>query len=140
MLGPMRLFDSLTRRMQEVQPLDGRTVRMYTCGPTVYRYAHVGNMRTFMLGDLVRRGLRLEGREVLWVMNITDVGHMTDEVTDTGQDRMELAEADEGLSAWDIARKYTDAFLEDADALNIERADIYPKATDHIPEMIELTQ
>jgi cysteinyl-tRNA synthetase len=73
-------------------------------------------------------------------MNITDVGHMTDEVTDSGRDRMELAEADEGLSAWDIAKKYTDAFLEDADALNIERADEYPRATDHIPEMIELTR
>ena len=135
----MRLFDSLTRRVQEVQPLDGRTVRMYTCGPTVYRYAHVGNMRTFMLGDLVRRGLRLEGREVLWVMNITDVGHMTDEVTDTGQDRMDLAVEDEGMSPADIAEKYTQAFLEDADSVGIERADHYPRATDHIPEMIELT-
>jgi cysteinyl-tRNA synthetase len=136
----MRLYNSLTRQVEEVKPADGRTVKMYTCGPTVYRYAHVGNFRTFMLGDLIRRVLRFEGQDVLWVMNITDVGHMTDEVTDTGRDRMELAEADEGLSAWDIAEKYTDAFLEDADALNIERADAYPKATDHIPEMIELTE
>jgi cysteinyl-tRNA synthetase len=138
-LHQMRLYNSLTRQVEEVKPADGRTVKMYTCGPTVYRYAHVGNFRTFMLGDLIRRVLRLEGQKVLWVMNITDVGHMTDEVTDTGRDRMELAEADEGLSAWEIAEKYTRAFLEDADALNIQRADVYPKATDHVPEMIELT-
>jgi cysteinyl-tRNA synthetase len=140
MLVPMRLYDSLTRRIQEVDPADDRTVRMYSCGPTVYRYAHLGNMRSFLLGDLVRRGLRLEGRDVLWVMNITDVGHMTDDVTDTGRDKMDLAVEDEGLSPTDIAEKYTQAFLEDADAVGIERADHYPKATDHIPEMIELTK
>jgi cysteinyl-tRNA synthetase len=140
MLVPMRLYDSLTRRIQDVEPADGGTVRMYSCGPTVYRYAHLGNMRSFLLGDIVRRGLRLEGRDVLWVMNITDVGHMTDDVTDTGRDKMDLAVEDEGLSPTDIAEKYTRAFLEDADAVGIERADHYPKATDHIPEMIELTE
>src|SRR6266536_2063073 len=97
---------------------------LYSCGPTIYHYIHIGNMRSFMLGDLIRRALRLEGRDVLWVMNITDVGHMTDEVTDTGRDKMELAEADEGLTAPEIARKYTEAFLADADLLNIERADV----------------
>jgi cysteinyl-tRNA synthetase len=136
----MRLYDSLTRDIHEVVPADGHTVRMYSCGPTVYRYAHVGNMRTFMLGDLIRRILRLENRPVQWVMNITDVGHMTDDATDTGRDRMDLAMEDEGLSPEDIADKYTRAFLEDADAVGIERADAYPKATDHIPEMIELTR
>jgi cysteinyl-tRNA synthetase len=136
----MRLYDSLTRQIREVVPADGRTVKMYSCGPTVYRYAHVGNMRTFMLGDLIRRALRLEGREVSWVMNITDVGHMTDDATDTGRDRMDLAVEDEGLGPLEIARKYTDAFLEDADAVGIERADEYPRATDHIPEMIQLTK
>jgi cysteinyl-tRNA synthetase len=136
----MRLYDSLTREIREVAPADPDTVRMYSCGPTVYRYAHVGNMRTFMLGDLIRRVLRLEGRKVLWVMNITDVGHMTDDATDTGRDRMDLAMEDEGLDPQAIAEKYTKAFLEDADAVGIERADEYPKATDHIPEMIELTK
>jgi cysteinyl-tRNA synthetase len=140
MLVPMRLYDSLTRQIQEVDPDDGRTVRMYSCGPTVYRYAHLGNMRSFMVGDLVRRGLRLEGHDVLWVMNITDVGHMTDDVTDTGRDKMDLAVEDEGLSPADIAEKYTKAFLEDSDAVGIERADHYPRATDHIPEMIDLTK
>jgi cysteinyl-tRNA synthetase len=136
----MRLYNSLSREVEEVKPADGRTVKMYSCGPTVYRYIHIGNMRSFMLGDLIRRGLRLEGQDVLWIMNITDVGHMTDEVTDTGRDKMELAEADEGLSAREIADKYTQAFLEDADLVGIERADVYPRATDHIPEMIAIIQ
>ena len=134
----MRLYDSLTRHVQEVKPADGQTVKMYSCGPTVYRYIHIGNMRSFMLGDLIRRGLRFEGQDTKWVMNITDVGHMTDDITDTGRDKMELAEADEGLSAREIAEKYTQAFLEDSDLVGIERADVYPRATDHIPEMIEI--
>jgi cysteinyl-tRNA synthetase len=136
----MRLFNSLTRKVEEVRPVDGQTVKMYSCGPTVYRYIHIGNMRSFMLGDLIRRTLRFEGFPVRWIMNITDVGHMTDDVADTGQDKMELAEADEGLSAPEIAEKYTRAFLEDADLVGIQRADAYPRATDHIPEMIALIE
>jgi cysteinyl-tRNA synthetase len=137
----MRLYNSLTRQVEEVDPAnpDG-VIRIYSCGPTVYRYAHIGNFRTFMLGDLIRRVLRLEGVRTTWVMNITDVGHMTDEVSDSGRDRMDLAMEDEGLNPQEIAEKYTLAFLEDADALNIERADAYPKATDHIPEMVDLTE
>lgn len=134
----MRLLDSLTRELVEVVPADGETVKIYSCGPTVYRYIHIGNMRSFMLGDLIRRALRFEGHDVRWIMNITDVGHMTDDVSDTGRDKMELAEADEGLSAAEIADKYTAAFLEDSDLVGIERADLYPRATDHIPEMIAI--
>ena len=136
----MRLFDSLTREVLEVTPVDGATVKIYSCGPTVYRYIHIGNMRSFMLGDLIRRALRLEGLDVRWIMNITDVGHMTDEVSDTGRDKMELAEADEGLSASEIADKYTKAFLEDSDLVGIERADLYPYATEHIGEMIRIIE
>ena len=136
----MRLYNSLSRQVEEVVPVDGRQIRMYSCGPTVYRYIHIGNMRSFMLGDLIRRALRFEGHDVRWIMNITDVGHMTDEVTDTGRDKMELAESDEGLSAAEIAEKYTQAFLEDADLVGIERADLYPRATDHIPEMISMIE
>jgi cysteinyl-tRNA synthetase len=132
----VRIYNTLTREIEEVVPVDGRQVRIYSCGPTVYRYIHIGNMRSFMLGDLIRRALRFEGYDVRWIMNITDVGHMTDEMTDTGRDKMELAESDEGLSAAEIAEKYTDAFLEDADLVGIERADLYPRATEHIPEMI----
>ena len=133
----MRLYNSLTRQVEEITPAKGSTVGMYSCGPTVYRYAHIGNMRSFMLGDLIQRVLRFEGTEVHWVMNITDVGHMTD---DSATDKMELAVADEGLSAMEIAEKYTQAFLEDMDSVGIQRADEFPKATDHIPEMLELTQ
>src|SRR5918999_6569430 len=129
----MRLYDSLTREIREVTPT-ADTVKMSSCGPTVYRYAHVGNMRTFMLGDLIRRVLRFEDQEVRWVMNITDVGHMTDDVSAESRDRMDIAVADEGLSPLEIAEKYTAAFLEDLDALNIDRADSYPKATEHIEE------
>jgi len=136
----VRLYDSLTRELHDVSPVDGETVKIYSCGPTVYRYIHIGNMRSFMLGDLIRRALRFEGLEVRWIMNITDVGHMTDEVSDTGRDKMELAEADEGLSAAEIAQKYTDAFLEDSDLVGIERADLYPRATEHIDEMIKLIE
>ena len=136
----MRLYNSLSRQVEEVKPADGRTVRMYSCGPTVYRYAHLGNFRTFMLGDLIRRALRFEGQDVHWVMNITDVGHMTDDQTDRGRDKMDVAVEDEGLPPLEIAEKYTQAFLQDADALGIERADEYPKATDHIPEMVELIE
>jgi len=136
----VRLFDSLTREVLEVTPVDGATVKIYSCGPTVYRYIHIGNMRSFMLGDLIRRALRLEGLDVRWIMNITDVGHMTDEVSDTGRDKMELAEADEGLSASEIADKYTKAFLEDSDLVGIERADLYPYATEHIGEMIRIIE
>jgi cysteinyl-tRNA synthetase len=134
----VRLFDSLTRELIEVTPADGETVKIYSCGPTVYRYIHIGNMRSFMLGDLIRRALRFEGHRVRWIMNITDVGHMTDDVSDAGRDKMELAESDEGLSAAEIAEKYTAAFLEDSDLVGIERADLYPRATHHIDEMIAI--
>jgi cysteinyl-tRNA synthetase len=136
----MRLYNSLTRQVEEVKAADGKTVKMYSCGPTVYRYIHIGNMRSFMLGDLIRRALRFEDADTRWVMNITDVGHMTDEVTDTGRDKMELAMDDEGLSPQEIAQKYTDAFLQDADLVGIERADLYPRAGDHIPEMIQIIE
>ena len=136
----MRLYNTLSRDVEDVVPVDGQQVRIYSCGPTVYRYIHIGNMRSFMLGDLIRRVLRFEGYDVRWIMNITDVGHMTDEVTDTGRDKMELAESDEGLSAAEIAEKYTRAFLEDADLVGIQRADLYPRATEHIPEMLSIIE
>jgi len=136
---PVRLYNTLTRRVEEVVPVDDRHVRMYTCGPTVYRYAHIGNLRTFLLGDLVRRALELEGHRVTQVMNITDVGHMTDDSSDAGRDRMDIAVADEGLTPGEIAGKYTEAFLEDTAKIGIQPAHVYPKATEHIPEMLELT-
>jgi cysteinyl-tRNA synthetase len=140
LLRTVRLYNTLTRTVEEVVPVDDRHVRMYTCGPTVYRYVHIGNLRSFLLSDLIRRALEFEGYEVTQVINITDVGHMTDDTSDAGRDRMDLAVADEGLSPAAIAQKYTDAFLEDARAIGLKLAHGYPKATDHIEEMLELTQ
>jgi cysteinyl-tRNA synthetase len=136
----VRLYDTLTRTVQEVVPVDDRHVRMYTCGPTVYRYVHIGNLRSFLLSDLIRRALEFEGYTVTQVINITDVGHMTDDTSDAGRDRMDLAVADEGLTPDAIAAKYTAAFLEDAAAIGLRLAHEYPKATDHIEEMLDLTQ
>jgi cysteinyl-tRNA synthetase len=136
----MRLYDSLRRKVRELRPENGDSVEIYSCGPTVYRYAHLGNMRTFMLGDLIRRVVRFEGGKAVQVMNITDVGHMTDDIGQAAVDRMDIAVADEGMAPLEIAEKYTKAFMEDGAALNIDPADVYPKATEHIPEMIELTE
>jgi cysteinyl-tRNA synthetase len=140
MLTRMRLFNTLTRTVEEVRPLDDNVIRMYGCGPTVYRPVHIGNLRTFLLYDQVRRALEFEGYRVIQVVNITDVGHMTDDVGQEARDRMDIAVADEGLSPQEIAQKYTDRFLEDTGKIGVLRAERYPKATDHIPEMIELTE
>ncbi len=136
----MRLYNTLTRQVDEVVPVDDRHVRMYSCGPTVYRFVHLGNLRTFMLGDLIVRGLEFEGYDVTQVMNITDVGHMTDESSAEAVDKMLLAMEDEGLQPLEIAAKYTKAALEDMAALGIRVPTVLPKATEHIPEMIAMTE
>jgi len=102
----MRLYNTLARRVEDVEPIEPGHVRIYTCGPTVYRYAHLGNLRTFLLADLIRRGLELEGLRVTQIMNITDVGHMTDEASPEAVDKMQLAMEDEGLRPLEIAEKY----------------------------------
>jgi cysteinyl-tRNA synthetase len=136
----MRLFNTLTRAVEEVVPLEPGHVKIYACGPTVYRYSHLGNLRTYLLADLIRRGLEFEGLRVTLVQNITDVGHMTDESSPEAVDKMMLAVEDEGLQPLEIAQKYTEAVFEDAAALGMGRPDLTPKATEHIPEMIELTE
>ncbi len=136
----MRLYNTLTRHVDEVEPVEPGHVKMYACGPTVYRYAHLGNLRTFMLADQIRRALEFEGLEVTQIMNITDVGHMTDESSPEAVDKMLLAVEDEGLQPLEIAQKYEEAFHEDAEAVGIRPADRYPKATEHIAEMVELTE
>jgi cysteinyl-tRNA synthetase len=118
----MRLYNTLTRTVEEIRPIQDGLVTMYTCGPTVYRYAHLGNLRTFMLADLIRRGLELEGYRVTQIMNITDVGHMTDESSPEAVDKMLLAMEDEGLTPQEIAEKYTEAVFADAEALGIRPA------------------
>jgi cysteinyl-tRNA synthetase len=137
--GIMRLFNTLSRMVEELRPQESGQIRMYTCGPTVYRPVHIGNLRTFLLSDLVRRALEFEGYEVLQVVNITDVGHMTDEASPDAVDKMQKAVDDEGLSAQEVAEKYTQMFLEDTAKIGIKRAHVYPKATEHIEEMLRLT-
>lgn len=116
-----------------------KTVSLYTCGPTVYNYAHIGNLRTYVFEDMLKRVLAHNGYTVNHVMNITDVGHLTDDA-DSGEDKMEKGAAREGKSAWDIAAAYTAAFKSDLSALNIQEPTTWCKATDHIPEQIALIQ
>jgi cysteinyl-tRNA synthetase len=134
-MQPIRLYNSLTRHVDPLVPLAPARVTIYTCGSTVYRYAHIGNLRTYLFGDLLRRTLLYLGYEVLYVKNITDVGHMRE----TGEDPILLAAEVEGKTPYQIAEFYTQAWLEDEQLLNITPADVMPKATDHIAEMIELT-
>lgn len=114
-------------------------VGMYCCGPTVYNYAHIGNLRTYIFEDILRRTLEFNGYEVKHVMNITDVGHMTTDA-DAGDDKMEVAARRENRSPWEIARFYETAFFQDTERLNILKPHITPRATEHIPEMIALIQ
>jgi cysteinyl-tRNA synthetase len=136
----LRLRNTLTRSTEEVGPLDGERVRIYSCGPTVYRYAHVGNLRTFLLGDLIRRVLLYHGIDVFQVQNITDVGHLRDERFDRGEDRMLVAAGLEHKTPAEIADAYEAAFHADEAALNILPAQVFPRATEHIDEMIELAE
>lgn len=133
----MKLTNSLTHSKENFTPAVGNTVTLYTCGPTVYDFAHIGNLRTFIFYDILRRALESQGYTVNHVMNITDVGHLTDDA-DAGEDKMEKGAAREGKSVWDIAKLYTDAFLADAQALNLLTPTTLPKATDHIQEQINL--
>lgn len=124
-------------------PNDAKKVKMYTCGPTVYSYPTIGNWRTYVLSDLVLRTLMIEGYEVDFVMNLTDVGHLTGDNlgdADTGEDRLEKAAAKEKKTAWDIAKFYGDDFVESFKKLNLTKPMIFSKATEHIKEQIELVE
>jgi cysteinyl-tRNA synthetase len=129
----------MTRQVELFSPIRPGSVSVYTCGPTVYSYAHIGNMRTYIFADTLRRVLEYAGYELTHVMNITDVGHLTDD-GDAGDDKLEVGARREGITAWDIAEKYTKAFFEHAAKLNIQRPHIVCKATDNIPEQIAMVQ
>jgi cysteinyl-tRNA synthetase len=131
----LRLFNSMTRRLEDFVPLDGKTARVYTCGPTVYNYQHIGNMRAYIFADTLGRALRFKGYDLKHVINITDVGHLTSDA-DAGDDKMEKAAAAQGKTAWDIAKFYQADFEDDLARLNINGMQ-HPKATDYVPEMIE---
>ena len=140
-LPQVRLHNSLTRRTEPLATLEPGKVGIYTCGSTVYKYAHIGNLRTYLFGDLLHRTLEYLGYQVRYVKNITDVGHMRDDQLDSlaGPDKVELAAETEGKSPMEIADFYTAAWLEDEALLNILPADVMPRATDHIPEMLSMT-
>jgi cysteinyl-tRNA synthetase len=134
------LYNTFTRKKEELRPLREGTVQIYSCGPTVYRYVHVGNLRTFMLPDLLRRSLEYLGYATEQVMNVTDVGHLTDDTFDRGEDKMLVSARLEKKSPVEIAAYYTDAFMADLRKLNIRSAGTYPHATAYIAQMIELIQ
>ncbi|HEU4673421.1 MAG TPA: cysteine--tRNA ligase [Candidatus Limnocylindrales bacterium] len=136
----LRLRNTLGRVVEPIEPIDGHRVRMYTCGPTVYRYAHVGNLRSYLLADLIRRTLLYHGLDVLHVKNVTDVGHLRDERFDRGEDRMLVAAGLEERTPAEIAAAYEAAFHADEAALNILPAHVFPRATEHVSEMIDLAE
>ncbi|MBQ7525925.1 MAG: cysteine--tRNA ligase [Abditibacteriota bacterium] len=133
------LYNTLTRKKEEFKPLCEGKAGMYTCGPTVYNYAHIGNLRSYIFADILRRTLRYGGYDVKQVMNVTDVGHLTSD-GDGGDDKLDAQAKKSGESIWDIARYYEKIFFEDLDKLNIEQPAIKCRATEHIDDMIALVQ
>jgi len=133
----LNIYNTLVRKKEEFKPIKGKQVGLYTCGPTVYWFSHIGNLRTYIFEDILKRVLEYDGYKVKHVMNITDVGHLTSDA-DSGEDKMEKGAKREGKTAWQIARLYTDAFKKDIKSLNIESPALWAKATDYIKEQIDL--
>lgn len=132
----LKLYNSLTKKIETLTPLQGNEVGFYACGPTVYNFVHIGNLRTILLSDLIRRALEYDAYKVKHVMNITDVGHLTSDA-DTGEDKMEKnAKTEKDVYA--VAATYTQAFLDDTRVLNILAPHVMPKASEHIAEQIDL--
>ena len=133
----MKLYNTLTRKIEDFVPWEDKVVRMYTCGPTVYSYAHIGNLRTYIMEDILEKTLRFLGYDVTRVMNITDVGHLTSDA-DTGDDKMVNSAKKEHKTVLDIAKFYTEAFFQDTEKLNIKKPDIVSPATNNIEEYIKI--
>ncbi|MCE2464106.1 MAG: cysteine--tRNA ligase [Dehalococcoidia bacterium] len=136
----LRIYNTLSKRVEEITTLEPGVVRMYTCGPTVYRYAHIGNLRTYLMADWIRRILEHGGYKVIHAKNITDVGHMRQEMLETGGDKVILAALAEGKTPEEIAQFYADTFHRDESKLNILPAHHFPWATDHVQEMIAVIE
>ncbi len=134
----LKIYNTLHHRKEEFKPLNAKEVTCYCCGPTVYNFAHIGNLRTYIFEDLLMRTLRY-CIPVKHMMNITDVGHLTSDA-DAGEDKLALASEKEGKSAWEIAKFYENKFFEDFDSLNCKRPNIVARATEHIPAMINLVK
>ena len=139
MTASLRLFNSLTRELETFQPIHEGEARVYTCGPTVYNYPHIGNMRAYVFADVLGRTLSWKGYRLTHVVNITDVGHLTDDA-DAGEDKLEKAAAEKAQSIWDIARHYTEAYWADVSALNIRQPAQWSIATDYIEQMIDFAK
>jgi cysteinyl-tRNA synthetase len=137
--APLTLFNSLTRSIEAFQPIDPKMVRLYSCGPTVYSTAHLGNLRAYVFTDTLRRVLNWKGHATTHVINITDVGHLTSDA-DAGDDKMEIAAQKAGTTIWDVAARYTQLFKGDLKALGILDPAIWSVATDHIQDMIAFAQ
>lgn len=135
----LKLYNTLTRQKTEFKPLEGKEVKIYTCGPTVYSFAHIGNFRAYVFMDTLRRVLKYNGYTLKHVMNITDVGHLESDA-DEGEDKMEKAARKENKNPYEIAAFYTDIFFRDMGRLNIEKPEIIAKATEHIEEMLEFVK
>jgi cysteinyl-tRNA synthetase len=133
----LKLFNTLGRTVEEFRPLKPQEVGLYTCGPTVYNYAHIGNLRTYLFEDSLVRTLRYFGYPVRHVMNVTDVGHLTDDA-DEGEDKMVKSAREQRRTVWEVAAYYTEAFFTDLEALNIEKPTVVCRATEHIEDMIAL--
>jgi cysteinyl-tRNA synthetase len=136
---PLRLFNTLGRQLQPFEPLEAGTARIYSCGPTVYAYQHIGNLRAYVFADTLRRVLEWKGYAVLHVINITDVGHLTSDL-DVGEDKVELASRREHRSVWEIAAHYTDAFMRDLVELRARTPSTWARATEHVAQMIEFAR
>ncbi len=133
----MKVYNTYTRALEEFKPFISGKVRMYNCGPTVYNYATIGNFRAYIFADVLRRSLEYLGYEVTQIVNITDVGHMTSDA-DEGEDKMSKAAREQNKDPWHIAEFYMNAFFNDIKTLNIQLAHKYPRATEHVPEMIAI--
>ncbi|MEC7742020.1 MAG: cysteine--tRNA ligase [Pseudomonadota bacterium] len=136
---PLKLFNSLTRELEEFIPVHPGEARVYSCGPTVYNYPHIGNMRAYVFADILGRTLSWKGYDLTHIINITDVGHLTDD-GDAGEDKMEKMAAQKAQSIWDIAKHYTEAYWADVKALNIREPAKWSVATDYIDEMIDFAK
>ena len=135
----MKLYNTLSRKIEEFVPNEDGLIRMYTCGPTVYHYAHIGNLRTYIMEDVLEKSFKFLGYDVKRVMNITDVGHLSND-SDDGDDKMLLGAKREHKSVMDIAKFYTDAFFKDCADLNIRKPDIIVPATTMISEYISMIE
>ncbi len=138
-MSELKLYNSLTRQVETFTPIHNGEARVYTCGPTVYNYPHIGNMRAYVFADTLGRVLSYKGYMLKHVINITDVGHLTDD-GDAGEDKMEKMAADKAQSIWDIARHYTEAYWADIKVLNIREPAQWSIATDFVPQMIEFAK